>query len=290
MDEGSSALQSQPHCLGLPFFELISNMLFLLSPAKTLDYDTPLPAEFQGLEPQAPVFAHQSATLVKQLKKLSASDLSVLMSLSPNLAELNAKRFKDWKPVYTPNNSRPSIFAFNGDVYDGLSVKSLKKADLTWLESHLVILSGLYGVLKPLDALQPYRLEMGTALKVAKSHNLYEFWGAQIAQYLNARLDAASSRVVINLASQEYFKSVERKTLNAQLIECVFEDEKNGQFKVISFFAKKARGLMVRFAATHRIKRPEDLKSFDLQGYGFAVKASSAERYVFRRSEAASSS
>ena len=258
-------------------------MLFLLSPAKTLDYDTPLPAEFQGLEPQAPVFANQSATLVKQLKKLSASDLSLLMSLSPNLAELNVKRFKDWKPVYTPDNSRPSIFAFNGDVYDGLSVKSLKKSDLTWLESHLVILSGLYGVLKPLDALQPYRLEMGTALKVAKSHNVYEFWGAQIAQYLNARLDAVSSRVVINLASQEYFKSVERKTLNAQLIECVFEDEKDHKFKVISFFAKRARGLMVRFAIDQKIKTPEALKDFDYEGYQFHAPTSSEDHWVFRR-------
>jgi cytoplasmic iron level regulating protein YaaA (DUF328/UPF0246 family) len=260
-------------------------MLLLISPAKTLDYESPLPNSLKNLGPQAPVFPDQTATLIKQLKKLSVTDLSDLMSLSQNLAELNSKRYKDWSAFNTDQNSRPSLFAFNGDVYDGLAAKSLKKPELTWLESHLVILSGLYGVLKPLDALQPYRLEMGTALKVAKSKNLYEFWGTQIAHYLNTRLDSESSRVVINLASQEYFKSVDRKTLDAQVIECVFEDEKNGQYKVISFFAKKARGLMVRFAATQRVKTPEALKDFDLEGYAFEPKASTQLRYVFKRSE-----
>ena len=260
-------------------------MLILLSPAKTLDYETPLPASLKDLGPREPVFPRETATLVKHLKKLSSSDLSDLMSLSEKLAELNVKRFKDWSAIHTENNSRPSIFAFNGDVYDGLAVKSLKKPELSYLESHLVILSGLYGVLKPMDSLQPYRLEMGTALKVAKSKNLYEFWGGQIAQYLNTRLDAEPSRVVINLASQEYFKSVDRQTLDAQVIECVFEDEKNGQYKVISFFAKKARGLMVRFAATNRLKAPEALKDFDLEGYIFEPKTSNSLKYVFRRSE-----
>jgi cytoplasmic iron level regulating protein YaaA (DUF328/UPF0246 family) len=261
-------------------------MLLLLSPAKTLDYESPLPQGIKDLRPQSPIFTDRTSTLVKNLKKLSVSELSDLMSLSEKLAELNVKRFHDWRATDTLENSRPSIFAFNGDVYDGLAAKSLKKTDLAWLESHLVILSGLYGVLKPLDALQPYRLEMGTTLKVAKSRNLYDFWGPRIAQYLNTRLDEEDSRVVVNLASQEYYKSVDLKTLRAQVIECVFEDEKNGRHKVISFFAKKARGLMVRFAALQRIKTPEALKNFDLEGYAFEPKSSSAERYVFRRAEA----
>jgi uncharacterized protein len=260
-------------------------MLFLLSPAKTLDYESPLPKLVKEAAPQSPVFLEQSTQLVKHLKKLSSAQLSELMGLSENLAALNAQRFKDWSVKNTDQNSRPSVFAFNGDVYDGLAAKSLKKSELTYLESHLVILSGLYGALKPLDALQPYRLEMGTSFRVEKFKNLYEFWGPQIANYLNARLDQEDTRVVINLASQEYFKSVDLKTLNAPVVECVFEDEKKGQYKVISFFAKKSRGLMVRYAAMRRSKEPESLKDFDLEGYVFQPKISTETKYVFRRSE-----
>jgi cytoplasmic iron level regulating protein YaaA (DUF328/UPF0246 family) len=168
-------------------------------------------------------------------------------------------------------------------VYDGLAAKSLKKPELTWLESHLVILSGLYGVLKPLDALQPYRLEMGTALKVAKSKNLYEFWGTQIAQYLNTRLNSESSRVVINLASQEYFKSFHASKLSAPVVECVFQEGRNGQFKIISFSAKRARGMMARYAIDHRLTASEQLRAFDLDGYTWCAAQSSPTRLVFRR-------
>lgn len=254
-------------------------MLILLSPAKSLDYESPVPA-VSSTEPQ---FVTQSAQLMATLKKKSPKQIAELMDLSDALAKLNVERYQAWSPSFNESNARPAVLAFNGDVYEGLNAKSLKSKDLKWAQQHVVILSGLYGVLRPLDLMQAYRLEMGTALKVGKANNLYQFWGEQIAQYLNDQLASTKHPVIVNLASQEYFKAVDRKALKAHVIECVFQDHKNGQYKIISFFAKRARGLMARFAIEHQVKTPEDLKSFNLEGYAFEVSVSNDDTWVFRR-------
>jgi cytoplasmic iron level regulating protein YaaA (DUF328/UPF0246 family) len=254
-------------------------MLFLLSPAKSLDYASPLPQ----VHATEPLFTQQSAELIGTLKKKSAKQLAELMDLSEALAKLNVQRYKDWTPSPSQEQARPAMLAFNGDVYEGLDAKSLNLKDLQWAQQHVAILSGLYGVLRPLDRLQPYRLEMGTSLKHGKHANLYQFWGSQIAEHLNERLATDKPPVVVNLASQEYAKSVDRKVLKARVIECVFQDEKNGQYKIISFFAKQARGMMLRHAITQRAKSPKDLKSFQLGGYAFAPEVSDDDTLVFRR-------
>jgi cytoplasmic iron level regulating protein YaaA (DUF328/UPF0246 family) len=205
------------------------------------------------------------------------------MSLSDTLSGLNVARYQAWKPKFTAKNAKQAVLAFNGDVYEGLDAKTLDAQALAWVQDHVCILSGLYGVLRPLDYMQPYRLEMGTQLANARGKNLYEFWGSQIAPYLNTRLKADASPVVVNLASQEYFKAVDRKTLKARVIDCVFEDFKGGKYKIISFHAKRARGLMARFAASHRVALPEQLKAFDAEGYVFDAGASEPARLVFRR-------
>ena len=199
-------------------------MLFLLSPAKSLDYESALPP-VKASEPQ---FVPQSTELISTLKKKSPKQIAELMDLSEALAQLNVDRYKAWSPQFTETNARPAVLAFNGDVYEGLDAKSLKPKDLQWAQDHVAILSGLYGVLRPLDLMQPYRLEMGTALNHGKANNLYQFWGAQIAEHLNQQLSASKDPVIVNLASQEYFKSVDRKVLQARVIECVFQDFKNG--------------------------------------------------------------
>jgi cytoplasmic iron level regulating protein YaaA (DUF328/UPF0246 family) len=254
-------------------------MLFLLSPAKSLDYSSALTSSLHS----QPLFAPQAAELMALLRPLSAQQVGQLMDLSEVLAALNAQRFQDWSPAFTAENSRPALLAFNGDVYAGLDAKSLVDADLQWAQQHLCILSGLYGVLRPLDRMQPYRLEMGTALVNPRGANLYRFWQAQIAPYLNQRLAADKTPVLVNLASQEYFKAVERKALQARVLECVFEDYKGGKYKVISFFAKRARGLMARYAVTRRLSLPQQLEAFDAEGYAFAAAASEPDRLVFRR-------
>ena len=205
------------------------------------------------------------------------------MDLSDALAALNVARYAAWSPRSTLRNARPAVLAFNGDVYEGLQARTLPVADLEWAQQHVAILSGLYGVLRPLDLLQPYRLEMGTRLATPQGSNLYQFWGSSIAQHLNQRLRADTSPVVVNLASQEYFKAVDRKTLKAPVVECVFEDYKGGAYKVISFHAKRARGLMARYAIEHRITTPEGLKHFDSEGYAHAPEVSGLDRLVFRR-------
>jgi cytoplasmic iron level regulating protein YaaA (DUF328/UPF0246 family) len=207
------------------------------------------------------------------------------MDLSDNLAALNVARYEAWRPKFSSKNSRQAILAFNGDVYEGLDAKSLTPKNLEWAQNHVCILSGLYGVLRPLDWMQPYRLEMGTPLLNPRGKNLYQFWGTSIAQYLNAQLDNDKTPVVINLASQEYFKAVDLKTLKARMIECVFEDYKGGKYKVISFFAKRARGLMARYAIEKQIKNPEKLKEFEVDAYAFVASASDENRWVFRRRE-----
>lgn len=254
-------------------------MLYLISPAKSLDYDTPVGDVAHTL----PQFVPQSAKLIAVLKKKSPQQIAQLMSLSDALSALNVARYQAWTPEFTEANARQAVLAFDGDVYGGLDARTLKAAQLDWAQQHLCILSGLYGVLRPLDRMQPYRLEMGTKLPVGKAGNLYQFWGPQIANYLNDRLAADRTPVVVNLASQEYFKSVDRKALKARVIECVFEEYKAGQYKVISFFAKRARGLMARYAITHKVTTPRKLEGFNLEGYAFDAQASQADRYVFRR-------
>jgi len=198
---------------------------------------------------------------------------------------LNVARYEAWRPKFSGKNSKQAVLAFNGDVYDGLDAKTLKPKDLEWAQDHLCILSGLYGVLRPLDWMQPYRLEMGTALTNPRGKNLYQFWGASIAQHLNAQLAKEKAPVVINLASQEYFKAVDQKVLKARVVECVFEEYKGGKYKVISFFAKRARGLLARYAIQKHIQIPEKLKEFNLEGYVHAASESDVNRWVFRRRE-----
>ena len=254
-------------------------MLFLLSPAKSLDYETQMPP-IAATQPQ---FVPQSTELISTLKKKSAKHIAELMDLSDALAKLNVDRYKAWSSTFTEANARPAVLAFNGDVYEGLDAKSLKSKDLQWAQDHVAILSGLYGVLRPLDWMQPYRLEMGTSLANHKGNNLYKFWGSQIADYLNERLNGEREPIIINLASQEYFKSVDRKALKARVIECVFEDYKGGKYKIISFNAKRARGLMTRYAVTHQVKNPQGLEGFNLEGYVFDASVSEPDRKVFRR-------
>jgi cytoplasmic iron level regulating protein YaaA (DUF328/UPF0246 family) len=256
-------------------------MLFLLSPAKSLDYDTPA----EGVPHTLPQFVSQSAELIEVLKHKTPAEISQLMDLSDNLAALNVARYEAWRPKFSQKNSKQAVLAFNGDVYEGLDAKSLKLKDLEWAQEHVCILSGLYGVLRPLDWMQPYRLEMGTALANPRGQNLYHFWGDGIAQHLNKQLATHKTPVVINLASQEYFKAVDRKVLNARVIDCVFEDYKGGKYKVISFFAKRARGLLARYAIEKKIQNPEKLKDFKVEGYAYVASESDDNRLVFRRRE-----
>lgn len=254
-------------------------MLFLLSPAKSLDYDTPATTERHTL----PVFAKESAALIEQLRTQTPAQLASLMDLSDKLAELNVARFGAWRPKFTASNSKQAVLAFNGDVYEGLAAPTLNEAQLDWAQEHLLILSGLYGVLRPLDWMQPYRLEMGTAWPNPRGKDLYAWWGDTLAQHLNERLHAQGDNVVVNLASQEYFKSVKRKALTARVVECVFEDWKAGQYKVISFHAKRARGLMARYAIVKQVKTVKALTKFNTESYGFDEAASEPDRLVFRR-------
>lgn len=254
-------------------------MLFLISPAKSLDFETPA-----GDVPYTqPLFTARSAPLIKALRKKTWRQVAKLMDLSQKLAELNVARYATWSDEFTQQNAKQAVLAFDGDVYDGLAAKTLSAHDLAWAQDHLCILSGLYGVLRPLDLMQAYRLEMGTALKVGRANNLYQYWGNGISEHLNERLKGDSEPIVVNLASQEYFKAVNLKALHATVIECVFEDFKNGDYKVISFFAKHARGAMVRFAVTQRVQSAHQLESFAADGYAFAPKVSKSDRLVFRR-------
>jgi len=254
-------------------------MLYLLSPAKKLDYDSPVHVERHT----QPLFVDRAAELIKVLKGKSAGEIAELMSLSPALAELNAGRYAAWKKTFDQSNSRQAVLAFNGDVYEGLDAASLSAAQLDWAQEHVAILSGLYGVLRPLDLMQPYRLEMGTRLHTARGRNLYEFWGGDIARYLNERLAGERRPVVVNLASEEYFKSVDMGVLQARVVQCVFQDWKSGAWKVVSFHAKRARGLMARYAIQHKAKTPAGLQGFDSEGYAYDESASSEDRLVFRR-------
>jgi cytoplasmic iron level regulating protein YaaA (DUF328/UPF0246 family) len=255
-------------------------MLTLVSPAKTLDYESPLATDTYT----QPRFTEQSQQLIETLRQLSVQDVAELMKLSDKLASLNVARYQSWEPEHTPDNARPAVLAFKGDVYTGLDAESFSEADFSFAQQHLRILSGLYGVLRPLDLLEPYRLEMGTRLKTASGDNLYQFWGDRITAALNEELKT-SDDVVVNLASNEYFKAVQPKALNARLITPVFKDFKNGQYKIISFYAKKARGLMSRYIIQNRIDAPEAIKAFDLEGYYFSPEQSKGDTWVFLRDE-----
>jgi hypothetical protein len=257
-------------------------MLFLLSPAKTLDYERPL-NRTQRSRATEPMFVARAAELISHLQTLSVPEVAGLMDLSDELAALNVARYGAWATQATPANSRPAVLAFNGDVYEGLDARSLSTADLTWAQAHVVILSGLYGALRPLDSLQPYRLEMGTRLANARGKDLYAFWGDTVARYLLERAAGNARPVIVNLASQEYFRVVDRQLAPARVVECVFEDWKGGQYKVISFFAKRARGLMARWAVQQRVASVKALQRFDLEGYAFDQPISSPDRLVFRR-------
>ncbi len=254
-------------------------MLFILSPAKSLDYESPVPDVPHTL----PEFAADAADLVQLLRRRTPQQLASLMDISDPLAALNAARYQAWSPKFTGRNARQAVLAFDGDVYDGLQARALGAADLAWAQQHLRILSGLYGVLRPLDWMQPYRLEMGTSLPVGTKRNLYQYWGTRISECLNRALVADKTPVVINLASQEYFRAVDRAALKGRVIDCVFEEWKGGSYKVISFPAKKARGRMARYAITHRIETPRRLEAFNIDGYAFDKAASQPDRLVFRR-------
>ncbi|HEX7636725.1 MAG TPA: peroxide stress protein YaaA [Noviherbaspirillum sp.] len=254
-------------------------MLIALSPAKTLDYDTPPTTDIHTL----PDFIAHSAELIATLKQLSPAQIGSLMQISDALAVLNVGRYASWSPKFTTENAKQAILAFNGDVYEGLDAPSLSAAQFDYAQSHIRILSGLYGVLRPLDLMQPYRLEMGTRLANPRGKDLYAFWGELVTDALNQALAAQKSKALVNLASEEYFKVVKPKRLNAPVITPVFEDWKGGKYKVISFYAKRARGLMARYAAVNRITQPEKLKAFDAEGYAFDAAGSSEHCWLFRR-------
>ncbi len=297
-------------------------MLFVISPAKALDYTSPATA-VSATEPE---LLSQAKQLIAVMNKKSPQEVAQLMSLSDKLAALNVARYAAWRAKPAADAVRPAVFAFDGDVYDGLGARTLPADSLNWMQGHVRILSGLYGSMRPLDNLQAYRLEMGTKLATERGADLYHFWGDRIAKSLNQALDAqhgdaaaqakgataaakgrpeqgqpprgaaddaergsvgANSSILVNLASQEYFRAVDRKALKARVVECVFQDEKNGEYKIISFFAKRARGSMLRWAVERQIDAPDELKGFDGDGYTWVAAASKPDRLVFRRKEKA---
>jgi len=254
-------------------------MLMVISPAKTLDYETPPITERFTL----PQHLDHSQQLIELLRDYSPAQISELMHLSDKLAALNVARYGSWTAEFTPDNAKQALLAFKGDVYTGLNVDDFTDDDLLFAQQHLRMLSGLYGLLRPLDLMQPYRLEMGTKLVNPRGKDLYAFWGERISDWLNEALREQGDDVLLNLASNEYFSSVRRKALNARVIDVGFKDMKNGQYKIISFYAKKARGLMARWVIKERIAKPEQLSAFDYEGYRFSADDSSANHLVFLR-------
>lgn len=253
-------------------------MLLLISPAKTLDF-----TETEYSSYSQPAFLEQSKILVKKIKKFSAQKIEKLMKVSNNIASLNVERYQTFSTPFNTDNAKPSILAFKGDVYRGLAVEDFTEKDFEYAQNQLLILSGLYGVLRPLDLIQAYRLEMKTALGVGKNKNLYEFWGDKITQQINTYLDTHSTQAIINLASKEYFKAVKPKSLNGDLYTIEFKEKRNGQYKIIAFNAKRARGLMCRFAIKNRLTQPQQLKKFDLEDYKFNEEQSSDRLWLFTR-------
>jgi len=256
-------------------------MITVISPAKSLDFEGPLATK----QKSQPKFLEQSQLLVDQLKTLAPQEIASLMKLSDKLATLNFDRFQAFHPPFTPNNARQAVLAFRGDVYQGLDADSLSSDDFKYAQKHLRILSGLYGVLKPLDLIQAYRLEMGTRFENNAGKNLYQFWGNTLNQFLQQELKKQQQPILINLASNEYFKAVKAKDLPYRIITPNFKDLKNGQYKMISFFAKRARGLMTRFIIQNQIDQPEALKDFNLDGYYFDPQSSTDDELIFLRDE-----
>jgi cytoplasmic iron level regulating protein YaaA (DUF328/UPF0246 family) len=252
-------------------------MLIVLSPAKSLDFT----AASVATPVSAPELADHTAELAKVTKKLRVIDLKRMMDLSDALAKLNRERFQAFQP--DSEDGLQAAFAFNGDVYLGLRARELDRKALGWAQDHLRILSGLYGVLRPLDAIQPYRLEMGVRIKTRRGHSLYDFWGSRVSETLDAALAGHKERTLINCASQEYFGAVDRAALKAPVVSCKFLEEKDGEARIMSFFAKRARGAMARFAIDNRIERAADLKAFDVDGYQFQPSLSSADEFTFAR-------
>ena len=256
-------------------------MLIVISPAKTLDYETP-----PGVDSfSQPAYLDQSQILIDKLRKQTANKLGKLMKISPGLSELNKERYQQWQQPFDPHNAKQAVFAFKGDVYVGLEAENMSKADLDWAQQHLRILSGLYGLLRPLDLMQPYRLEMGTALKTRRGKNLYEFWNDRISDGLNQQLKKINAGYLVNLASNEYFKSVKPNHLNAEIITPAFLDWKNDEYKMIGFFAKKARGSMSAWIIRNRIEDINALSRFDVDGYKFDKSLSTPLSPVFIRKQ-----
>ena len=256
-------------------------MLILVSPAKTLDFEQPPLTQVYS----QPDFLTHSQELIQVCRQLTPSDIETLMKVSDKIAGLNAARFGEWQPDFNLDNAKQAIFAFRGDVYTGFDADSLSEAEIAQTQSQLRILSGLYGLLRPLDLIMPYRLEMGTALSNPKGKNLYEFWGDTLTQAVNEALAESGSDIIVNLASNEYFKAIKPKKLQGQLISPVFKDGKNGQYKVISFFAKRARGMMARYIITNKVNTLAELKAFNLAGYYYSEEQSSPTHPTFLRAE-----
>lgn len=259
-----------------------SDMLILLSPAKSLDYESPLLCE-RSTQPRLKA---ETSELIRQLQELSVAEIADLMRISDKLAELNYDRFQGFAESFTKSNSRQAIFAFVGEVYQGMSLADWSVDDFSIAQDKLRILSGLYGVLRPLDLMQPYRLEMGTRFENNRGKNLYQFWGDRITDLLNADLKKSDSDVVLNLASNEYFSAVTPSKLDGHLVSPVFKDEKNGKYKIISFYAKRARGLMADFVIKNNLKQVSDLQQFTAAGYAYDTESSTEAKPVFLRSEA----
>ena len=254
-------------------------MLAILSPAKTLDYETPLKTKLNS----QPIYGRESNQLIKTLRTFEPFEVASLMKISDKLADLNHKRYVEWRNKPAESKTRPAALAFKGDVYQGLEAESFNDNDLKFAQRHLRILSGLYGLLRPLDVIQPYRLEMGTKLKTSKGQNLYDYWGTKLTTGLNEALKESKESTLVNLASNEYFGAVQPKLLEGSLLNIGFKEKRNGQLKFVSFSAKKARGLMAKFIIKERLKNPDDLKNFDLEDYKFNKKLSSELDWTFSR-------
>ena len=254
-------------------------MLAILSPAKTLDYETPLKTKLNS----QPIYGRESNQLIKTLRTFEPFEVASLMKISDKLADLNHKRYVEWRNKPAESKTRPAALAFKGDVYQGLEAESFNDNDLKFAQRHLRILSGLYGLLRPLDVIQPYRLEMGTKLKTSKGQNPYDYWGTKLTTRLNEALKESKEGTLVNLASNEYFGAVQPKLLEGSLLNIGFKEKRNGQLKFVSFSAKKARGLMAKFIIKERLKNPDDLKNFDLEDYKFNKKLSSELDWTFSR-------
>ncbi|MET0068747.1 MAG: peroxide stress protein YaaA [Candidatus Thiodiazotropha sp.] len=254
-------------------------MLLTISPAKTLDYETPPVTSIHT----KPAFLKQSRQLVDILRDYSAMDLAELMKLSMKLSELNFDRYHSWKTPFTLNNAKQAALAMKGDVYSGLDAETLSKKGFEFAQRHLRILSGLYGVLRPLDLMQPYRLEMGTKLPNERGRDLYAFWGEQITRAINRDLKAQGDDVLVNLASSEYFKSIKPGLIEGRIITPQFKERKNGSYRMIGVFAKRARGLMSRFIIDNRLRHPEEIQQFDSDGYRYNKRLSGEDQWVFTR-------